>query len=146
MQNPEFGKTEQPARVKLTGRVISGARRAAGFTQLDWVQDQCLKKLGFRPYPGTLNVEISAESLAALKALEMQASTALIPPDPAFCEAKVLFLSAGSIPGAMVIPAEDVRIHDKKVIEVIAPVNLRDSLSLKDGDLITLFLETHKIL
>lgn len=131
--------------IKLTGRVISGARRAAGFTQLDWVQDQCLEKLSFKPYPGTLNVEVTAESFPALEALEKRASAALIPPDPAFCAAKVFPVSAGAISGALVLPAENVRIHEKQVIEVMAPVNLRDALHLKDGDPITLVIRTPEL-
>ena len=47
-------------RYTLTGKIVSGARQAAFFTQLDWVLEQCRQKLGFKPYPGTLNLEIAS--------------------------------------------------------------------------------------
>ena len=77
----------------LIGKVVSGVKQAAYFTQLDWVQEQCYDKLGFRPYPGTLNLEISKQSLPELKALRREAGVSLVPPDPAFCAAKTLSLT-----------------------------------------------------
>ena len=47
--------------VELKGKIISGLKKAAFFVQLDWVQEQCNAKLGFYPYPGTLNIEVSSE-------------------------------------------------------------------------------------
>lgn len=137
------GRMKKPIRIK--GRVVSGARRAAGFTQLDWVQDQCWEKLGFRPFPGTLNVEVVAEDLSAVEALEMRESEALIPPDPAFCEAKVFPLSMGAVSGVLILPAKDARIHEQRVVEIMAPVNLRETLELKDGDPVTIVIGTREI-
>ena len=48
--------------LEITGKIVSGIKQGAYFTQLDWVQEQCLMKLGFRPFPGTLNLEIPEES------------------------------------------------------------------------------------
>ena len=48
----------------LKGKVVGGSRQAAFFTQIQWVQDQCAEKLGFAPFPGTLNVELAPESRA----------------------------------------------------------------------------------
>jgi CTP-dependent riboflavin kinase len=129
-------------KVVLTGRVVSGAKKAAWFTQLDWVQEQCLEKLRFKPYPGTLNIELTPESLAVLQELEKHVKVELVPPDASSCEAKVLSLSVGSVSGALVMPSEDVRIHGKRIIEVIAPVKLKDALNLTDGDEVTLIVET----
>ncbi|MDP6927209.1 MAG: DUF120 domain-containing protein, partial [Rhodospirillales bacterium] len=56
--------------MELRGQVVSGGRLAAFFTQLDWVMEQCAEKLGFEPFPGTLNVEIVAEDLAVVDALK----------------------------------------------------------------------------
>ena len=130
--------------MKLTGRVVSGSRKASLFTQLDWVQEQCATKLGFRPYPGTLNVELSPESLANLRALEKEAKTEFIPPDPKYCVAKLVAVSLSSIRGAMIFPAEDVRIHGKSIVEIIAPVGLKDELNIKDGDPVSLTVAQEK--
>jgi len=56
----------------ITGKIISGIKKGAFFTQLDWVQEQCLEKLGFKPFPGTLNLEIPDESAKTIEALQPQ--------------------------------------------------------------------------
>lgn len=130
--------------LSLTGRVVSGSRKASFFTQLDWVQEQCATKLGFSPYPGTLNVELAAESLAKLLELEREAKTEFVPPDPKYCVAKLLSVSLGSIKAAMIFPAEEVRIHGKGIVEIIAPVGLKDVLNIKDGDRVSLTVAMEK--
>ncbi|MGD9075837.1 MAG: CTP-dependent riboflavin kinase [Desulfobacteraceae bacterium] len=125
----------------LNGKVVSGVRKAAYFTQLDWVQEQCMEKLGFRPYPGTLNVEMSEESLPIIEALQKEQGIELIPPDTEFCAAKAMLLSLGSISGAIIIPAEDVRVHGKNIVEVISPLRLKEALQVDDGDSLTLIVK-----
>jgi len=125
----------------LNGKVVSGVRKAAYFTQLDWVQEQCMEKLGFSPYPGTLNVEISEESLHIIEALQKEQGIELIPPDPEFCAAKAMLLYVGSFSGAVIIPADDVRVHGKNIVEVISPLRLKDALQVDDGDSLTLIVK-----
>jgi CTP-dependent riboflavin kinase len=125
----------------LNGKVVSGVRKAAYFTQLDWVQEQCMEKLGFRPYPGTLNVEISEESLSIIEALQKEQGIELNPPDTEFCAARAMLLSVGSVSGAIIIPAEDVRVHGKSIVEVISPLRLKDALQVEDGDSLTLIVK-----
>jgi CTP-dependent riboflavin kinase len=136
-ENSGMGK-----KVLLTGKVVGGAKKAAYFTQLDWVQEQCLEKLRFKPYPGTLNIELTPESLAVLQGIEKHAKIELVPPDTSCCEARVLSLTVGPVCGALVMPGEDVRIHGKRIVEVIAPVRLKDTLNVTDGDEVTLIVET----
>lgn len=124
----------------LTGRVISGTKRAAFFTQLDWVQEQCMEKLGFRPFPGTLNLEMDEESLPALEAIQKEKGIDLIPSDPKFCAAMTMPVSIGAVTGALIIPAEDVRVHGKNIVEVMAPAKLMDELNLDFGDPVTLIV------
>lgn len=125
----------------LNGKVVSGVRKATYFTQLDWVQEQCMEKLGFRPYPGTLNVEISEESLHIIEALQKDQGIELIPPDPEFCAARAMLLSVGSVSGAVIIPTEDVRVHGKNIVEVISPLKLKDALQVDDGDSLKLIVK-----
>jgi len=120
----------------VIGKIVSGARQAAFFTQLDWVQAQCAKKLGFKPYPGTLNLEISDKDIDLIKSLEDVETITLIPPDPKFCSARTLPVKIKGIQGAIVVPAEDVQIHAQNILEVIAPVFLKEALGLDDGDFV----------
>ena len=123
--------------MELTGKVVTGAKQAAAFTQLDWVMEQCAEKLGFRPYPGTLNLEIVAEDLALLAELKNAKGPELSPPAPNFCVATVLPIQIESHQGAVVIPAEEVDIHGKYILEIISAANLRRALVLRDGDPVT---------
>ena len=125
---------------KLVGRVISGARQAAFFTQLEWVQDQCMEHMDFRPYPGTLNLELSEESILIIEELQKEKTLSLIPPDPQFCAAKAMTVMINDISGAIIIPSEDVNIHEKNIIEIMAPIGLRKALDLNDGDSVTVII------
>jgi riboflavin kinase len=127
---------------KICGKIVSGAKQGAFFTHLGWVQEQCLQKLGFKPFPGTLNIEIAHENLAIIEALQVQASIELVPPDSTFCSGFVFPIIVEGISGAMVAPAEDVRVHAKNIIEIISPFGLKDALGVEDGDWVTLTIES----
>ncbi|MBW2570680.1 MAG: CTP-dependent riboflavin kinase [Deltaproteobacteria bacterium] len=128
---------------KLSGLVVSGVHKASFFTQLDWVQEQCMEKLGFRPHPGTLNLNMAVleENQPTVQDLRKEDGIKLIPSDPNFYAATVLPVYLGEVKGAIVIPAEDVNVHGKEIIEVLAPLRLRDTLGVNDGDLVTLVID-----
>jgi len=125
----------------LKGRVVSGTKKAAFFTQLDWVLEQCSEKLGFKPFPGTLNIEILPKSLPNVESIQKEKGIALVPPDPTFCTSQVFPVSIEGADAAMIIPAEKVRIHGKNIIEVIAPISLKNALKIDDGDFVTLTIK-----
>jgi CTP-dependent riboflavin kinase len=129
---------------KLTGKIVSGVKQAARFTNLDWVQKQCMEKLGFKPYPGTLNLEIAGKDLKIVEALQRENAIAFISPDPQFCNAMVFPISIGGISGAIVLPEEKVRLHGKNIVEVISHLRLKEALHVADGDRITLIVGNPK--
>ena len=47
--------------MEIKGKVISGTHKGTYFMSLDVYQDEFREKLKFKPYPGTLNLEISEE-------------------------------------------------------------------------------------
>ena len=120
--------------LSITGKIVSGAGEGAYFTQIGWVQQQCVEKLGFKPYPGTLNLEISEEFLPAIESLDQKKAIELVSPDDKFCNAVVFRISMGEISGAIILPEEKVRIHPKNIIEIIAPLNLKAALNMNYGD------------
>ena len=124
--------------ITITGKIVSGVKKGAFFTQLDWVQEQCQKKLGFKPYPGTLNLEIAEETIPAVEARLQAEGIPLTPPDANFCTGQVYPVSVMGVSGALVAPAEDARVHGKNIIEIIAPISLKEALDVKDGDEIML--------
>lgn len=128
-------------RITIIGRIVSGVKKGALFTELDWVQEQCLKKLGFKPYPGTLNLEIEEETIPVVEALRQGEGIELVPPDEGFCSGHVYPVSVMGVSGAIVAPAEDVGVHGKNIIEIMAPISLKEALDVADGDEIMLTLK-----
>jgi CTP-dependent riboflavin kinase len=124
----------------LTGKIVSGTGKGAYFTRIDWVLRQCNEKLGFKPYPGTLNLEISVEDLPIIESLDKEKGIELISPDPKFCNGKAFPVLLGEINAAIIIPEQKVRVHPKNIIEIIAPLNIKASLNIKDGDSVTVVL------
>jgi len=127
---------------KITGKIVSGIKQGAFFTQLDWVQEQCLEKLGFKPFPGTLNLELANENMAVIEAMQAQEGIELVPPDSTFCSGFVFPVTVEGISGAIVAPAADVRVHAKNIIEIISPIGLKDALAVEDGDWVTLTIDS----
>lgn len=124
----------------LAGKIIPGVKQGAFFTQLEWFQEQCAEKLGFKPYPGTLNLEISGEYLPIIESLNREEGIELISPDPKFCNAKAFSVSLGDISGGIIMPDEKVRVHAKNIIEIVAPLNIKASLNVGDGDIISVVI------
>ena len=120
--------------LSISGRIVSGAKQGAFFTQLDWVQEQCLDKLGFAPWPGTLNLEIPMDAVAVIEELKVTKGLELVSPDSNYCSGHVFPISIEGLPAAVVLPAEDVRVHEKNIIEIISPEMIKKALKVDDGD------------
>lgn len=124
--------------MKISGVIQSGAGKGAFFTQVDWVVEQCNKMLGYRPFPGTLNLRINDSDLESVSLLSAKPDFELVPDDPAFCSAQVKKVVINDIAAAVVLPDEEVRIHEKCVLEVISNCSLKQTLGLADGDTVSL--------
>ena len=125
--------------IKLIGRVIAGSGEGARFTQLPWAREAFLTKLGIDPFPGTLNLKIEdADVLRQWQELKTRAGIAvLLPPDSEFCRARCYrVLVEGRVRAAIVYP--EVPDYPEDQLELIAPVSLRQTLSLEDDDRVEL--------
>lgn len=124
----------------MSGIIVSGAGKAAYFTAVDWVRKQCAEKLHFEPYPGTLNIQVDENCLALLENLQTKPTLNLLSPDPNFCNARTLPASLSNLTVAIIIPDKAVNIHGQNILEIMAPVSLKKTLSLTDGDRISLIV------
>ncbi|CAB1071691.1 hypothetical protein D1AOALGA4SA_1321 [Olavius algarvensis Delta 1 endosymbiont] len=118
----------------ITGKIISGENKGAYFTQLDWVQNQCQEKLGFKPFPGTLNLEIDPAKTPQIETLFENKGIELVPPDSSSCAGRVCPVNIMGVGGAIVVPAENVRTHANNIVELIAPTCLKEAMDVDDGD------------
>jgi riboflavin kinase len=117
-------------RIELSGKVFSSRGEGKKFLELPWVKRQIKHKLGFTPYPGTLNVMLSEESVKRKKLLEKAHSIKVCPAD-GYCSGTFIKALIGTLECAIVVP--EVPAYPKGVLEIIAPVNLRETLQLEDG-------------
>ena len=124
----------------LEGCLQSGLGEGAGFVALDWVSHQFHTRLGFWPFPGTLNLSLTGGEWQTAREALLSAPGIPIQPPPGFCAAKCfrVFID-GRIEGAIVLP--DVADYPADKLELVAPIAVRTELGLADGDLVTLQVE-----
>jgi riboflavin kinase len=116
--------------MELNGKVFSSRGEGKKFLELPWVKRQIKQKLGFTPYLGTLNVMLSEESVKRKKLLEKAHPIKVFPAD-GYCCGALIKAFIGTLECAIVVP--EVAGYPKDVLEVIAAVNLRETLQLEDG-------------
>ncbi|MBS3906813.1 MAG: CTP-dependent riboflavin kinase [Syntrophaceae bacterium] len=122
--------------IKILGKIVEGLREASHFTQIPWVRKQFIEKLAIDPYPGTLNLEvIDPKSLRIFKDIKATIGIEITPEDPSFCSARCYpVLINGQLKGAIVLPlVED---YPENKMEMIAPQNIKETLSVATGDIL----------
>ena len=129
-------KTAMNGTLQFRGKILSGEGKATFFTQLDWVRQQCLDKLGFSPFPGTLNLEVLEEDVPVLLLIKQREGIRLTPPDAAFCEGEALKASIKDVYGCIFIPPHEVNVHSPIIVEFMAPVMVKATLGVGDGDIV----------
>jgi riboflavin kinase len=121
-------------RIELSGTVFYSRGEGKKFLELPWVKRQIKQKLGFTPYPGTLNIMLSEESVKRKKLLKKAHSIKVYPAD-GYCSGTLIKAFIGKLKCAIVAP--EVTGYPKDVLEIIAPANLRETLQLEDGGEVT---------
>lgn len=124
---------------RIRGRVFSDLGEAGSFMALDWVQEALQRALGFSPYPATLNIRLESEQeMKVWREVKSEPGGIDIPsPESSFCQARCFPVKIESQhAGAVLLPGVPGYPEDK--IEVVAPVQLKDALRVRDGDQITL--------
>lgn len=110
---------------------------------LDWVQDLLNERLGYHPFPATLNVRPKGAEDAQIwrRVQRDHAGTPLTPASAGHCGAKLyrveVYRETNSVKvgGAILLPEVDNYPQDK--IEIVAPVRLKDHFRVNDGDQLT---------
>jgi riboflavin kinase len=116
----------------IKGTVFSGKGEGARFIELPWVKRQIVEKLGFTPYRGTLNIELTKEEFENRALLE-KAQTIEISPVKGFSRGRCFKANLmDRLECAIVIP--EIPNYPENVIEVISRTDLREKLQLRDGD------------
>ncbi|MDR9380427.1 MAG: DUF120 domain-containing protein [Natronomonas sp.] len=138
---------EGDADVTLRGVVTSGMGEGSHYISLPGYMRQFRDRLGYEPFPGTLNVELSDESVrtrARMDALDPIRIDGWADDDrtygPAFCWPATIQTADGTrYDDAHVIAPERTH-HGSDQLEVIAPDKLREALSTDDGDTLQIYV------
>jgi riboflavin kinase len=132
---------EGPARLSFNGKVVSGLGEGRYYLSQPGYLVQFSERLGYTPYPGTLNVRLTGEALrkaslvdhwSGLRIDGFQASGRTFGGATCF---------AARMNGRSCHLIHPDRSHYKDVVEFVAADCLRDKLHLKDGDAVTIDLE-----
>jgi riboflavin kinase len=132
--------------VTLEGGITGGMGEGKHYISLPGYMEQFGKRLGYEPFPGTLNIELDEESIrrrGAMETLEPIHIDGWEDEDrtygPCVCY-PVTVLADGEYDSAHVIAPERTH-HDEDQLELIAPIKLRGELDLDDDDRITVRVE-----
>lgn len=125
-----------PPSITLEGTVFTGLGEGAYYISNEGYRRQFIEKLGFDPYPGTLNLKLNTDydiktrsELEVYPSIEMEGFKM---EERSFGSVKCYPVILQNMVKAAIITA--LRSHyDSSVIEIIAPLNLRRHLKLKDG-------------
>ena len=139
---------ERPSAVRLSGQVTGGMGEGRHYVTLSGYMEQFRERLGYEPFPGTLNVDLNDESVRRRSAVD---AFNPIPIDgwedgdrtygPAICHPARIEANGAVYEDAHTIAPERTH-HDEDQLEVIAPDRLRDALDLDDGDRLTVRVTT----
>lgn len=132
---------EGPAKAALSGKVTSGLGEGRYYLSQPGYVVQFTERLGYSPYPGTLNVRVGPEALR--KASLVSEWTGI--------RIDGFEASGRSFGGATCFPARlnshachlihPDRTHYKDVIEFVAHDCLREALRIKDNDVVEVIIE-----
>ena len=117
---------------ELAGTIAKGIGEGRYYVSLNGYQQQFKQKLGFKAYPGTLNLKAKrSDALEFISSLQRITIDGFETKDRTFGKLIAYKVKIKNIEGAIIIP-ERTR-HEEEIIEIIAAVNIKQKLKLKDN-------------
>ena len=132
---------EGPAKTTIGGVVASGLGEGRYYLSQPGYVLQFQERLGYAPFPGTLNVRVGAPELLTVGTVKLWTGIRI----DGFQASGRTFGGATCFPARLkgvachlIVPD---RTHYQDVVELVAAVSLRESLRLKDGDRVDVGVE-----
>jgi riboflavin kinase, archaea type len=124
--------------VKIKGKVVTGLGESGKFLAIHWVNRAVCEQFEFTPFCGTLNIDVQDPVIQ--RQLKQLGSDRITSCEEGFCDALTY---RGRINGryecGVIIPL--VPNYPEQILEIVAPVHLKDALGIHDGDEVELDLE-----
>ena len=132
---------EGPSRLRFQGAVVSGLGEGRYYLSQPGYSQQFPPRVGYLPFPGTLNVRLDRETLRRVAVLRHWSGIRI----EGFQDGGRTFGGAVCFParlkGSPCHLIRPDRTHYEDVVEFIAPVSLRETLGLKDLVVVDVELE-----
>lgn len=132
---------EAAQNIEIIGVISSGLGEGQYYLGQKEYLSQIEEYLGFRPFPGTLNISVTPEEYSKLDLLPDSAIIQIggfNAQGRTFGQADCILVFIGKIQCAIIIPK---RSHHTEVLEIISASQLREKLKLKDGDSVAVKVE-----
>lgn len=134
--------------IDFEGHIITGMGEGAYYMSLDGYKKQFREKLGYEPYPGTLNIKLNSMLFVEAKKEMLKYPSINI---EGFSDQSRTFGWVKCYP-ASINDSKNInssilileRTHyDDSIIELIAPFSIKEQFSLKNGDYVKLKVNTN---
>jgi len=132
---------EGPGHLRMRGHVVSGLGEGRYYLSQPGYVVQFAERLGYTPYPGTLNVKLGGEDLVRLRAIKDWSGTRIDPFEASgrtFGGAKCVASRLNGRACHLIMPD---RTHHQDIAEFISPEFLRGALSVQDLDPVDIELQ-----
>ncbi len=132
---------EDRNRIYLSGKAASGVGEGRYYMSQNEYLEQFGKALGFEPYHGTLNIDLDDAEASKLQSLDASEGIVLrgfSSGGRTFGDVKCFKAKIKGAECAVIIPK---RTHYRHMVEVVAAKRLRETLGIKDGDILELMIE-----
>jgi riboflavin kinase len=129
--------------VTIHGRIIRGLGEGAYYMSFEEYWTPIERKLGFEPYPGTLNIRVNPEDIDFIHQLESFMPIVIDgfkKDNRSFGGLTCYHAIIKKTKGALIF-AERTS-HEENIVEFIAPIHLRSRYKLKDNDSITITIKS----
>ncbi len=129
----------------LEGIVTSGLGKGAVFMSIDYYKSKVREKLGFSPYIGTLNLKLDENSADLFKKIKKTSPIRIEgfkKGNKTFGGSDCYKIRINAVNASIIIP--DMTENEENIVEIIAPVNLKSELNIKDGDQVKIELKWQK--
>jgi riboflavin kinase, archaea type len=129
------------ASLQFEGRVVSGMGEGAYYMSLEGYRKQFKEKLGYQPYAGTLNVRLQDKSYVHMRSMIDDYPSVFIDGfrdssrSYGWVKCYPALINDGVINKAAAIVLERTH-YDNSMLEVIAPISIKDQMGIKDGEII----------
>jgi riboflavin kinase len=128
--------------ITLEGNVVSGMGEGAYYMSLEGYRKQFRQKLGYTPFPGTLNIKLSDPvSIRSRRDLSTYPSVFIDGFSDnlrtyGWVKCYPVEINNQHIENAALLILERTH-YDDNTIEIIAPISIKESTKIKNGDLIS---------